>query len=126
MVRSNFRDWHSRIDFLYHFLDFERTRWNWRRGHFEQVYRILSPLIYVVFGGMAIWAISAAGGLGPILSYRLSATAHVNPILVYFIIFNSVLAVWAAPGTSVSDFTQNAKSTAPKWWAKRWDYHWDI
>lgn len=72
---------------------------------------ILSPLIYVVFGGMAIWAISAAGGLGPILSYRLSATAHVNPILVYFIIFNSVLAVWAAPGTSVSDFTQNAKST---------------
>lgn len=72
---------------------------------------ILSPLIYIVFGGMAIWAVTAAGGLGPILSYRLAATSHVNPVFVYFIIFNSVLAVWAAPGTSIADFTQNAKST---------------
>lgn len=72
---------------------------------------ILSPLIYVVFGGAAIWAINAAGGLGPILSYHVAATQHINPVLVYFMIFSSVLAVWAAPGTSVSDFTQNAKST---------------
>lgn len=72
---------------------------------------ILSPLIYVVFGGMAIWAIWGAGGLEPILSYHITPTSHVNPIWVYFIIFNSVIAVWAAPGTSVSDFTQNAKST---------------
>lgn len=72
---------------------------------------ILSPLIYVVFGGMAIWAIWGAGGLGPILAYHITATTHVNPLLVYFIIFNSVIAVWAAPGTSVADFTQNAKST---------------
>ncbi|WP_035181471.1 allantoin permease [Lentilactobacillus farraginis] len=72
---------------------------------------ILSPLIYVVFGGMAIWAIWGAGGLEQILSYHINPTTHVNPIWVYFIIFNSVIAVWAAPGTSVSDFTQNAKST---------------
>lgn len=72
---------------------------------------ILSPLIYVVFGGMAIWAISAAGGLGPILAYHVAAKQHLNPVLVYFMIFSSVLAVWAAPGASVSDFTQNAKST---------------
>ena len=30
---------------------------------------ILSPLVYIVFGGMAIWAINLAGGIGPILAY---------------------------------------------------------
>ncbi|MDW0116021.1 hypothetical protein QTL97_03565 [Sporosarcina thermotolerans] len=29
----------------------------------------LSPLVYIVFGGMAIWAIKLAGGVGPILAY---------------------------------------------------------
>lgn len=73
---------------------------------------ILSPLIYLVFGGMAIWAIRAAGGIGAILSFDTSgATQSINPIFAYFMIINSVLAVWAAPGASVSDFTQNAKST---------------
>ncbi|MDA9472923.1 allantoin permease [Enterococcus sp. 5H] len=73
---------------------------------------LLSPLIYIVFGGMAIWAIRVAGGIGPILSYDVSGATHsVSPILVYFMIISSVLAVWAAPGSSVSDFTQNAKST---------------
>ncbi|ALS01389.1 allantoin permease [Enterococcus silesiacus] len=73
---------------------------------------ILSPMIYIVFGGMAIWAIGAAGGLGPILSYDVTGAAHnISPVFVYLLIINSVLAVWAAPGASVSDFTQNAKST---------------
>lgn len=73
---------------------------------------ILSPLIYVVIGGMAIWALRAAGGFGPILAYNISeATSSINPIWAYLIIFNSVIAVWAAPGASVSDFTQNAVST---------------
>lgn len=73
---------------------------------------ILSPLIYIVFGGMAIWALKAAGGIGPILSYNVSGAAHsISPVLVYFMIISSVLSVWAAPGASVSDFTQNAKST---------------
>lgn len=73
---------------------------------------VLSPLIYIVFGGMAIWALRVAGGIGPILSFDTSsATQSMNPIFAYFMIINSVLAVWAAPGASVSDFTQNAKST---------------
>lgn len=73
---------------------------------------ILSPLIYLVFGGMAVWAIQAAGGIGEILAFDTSGAAQsVNPIFAYFMIINSVLAVWAAPGASVSDFTQNAKST---------------
>lgn len=73
---------------------------------------ILSPLIYIVVGGMAVWALGAAGGIGPILAYKIpNVTSRIHPIWAYFIIFNSVLAVWAAPGASVSDFTQNAKST---------------
>ena len=81
-------------------------------GILNKLTAILSPLIYVVVGGMAIWALRAAGGLGPILSYDISnATSNINPIWAYLIIFNSVIAVWAAPGASVSDFTQNAVST---------------
>lgn len=73
---------------------------------------ILSPLIYIVFGGMAIWALRVAGGIGPILNFDTTgATQAMNPVFAYFMIINSVLAVWAAPGASVSDFTQNAKST---------------
>ncbi|MFC4698405.1 allantoin permease [Enterococcus aquimarinus] len=73
---------------------------------------ILSPMIYIVVGGMAIWALRVAGGFGPILAYSIpDATSSINPIWAYFIIFNSVIAVWAAPGASVSDFTQNATST---------------
>lgn len=72
---------------------------------------VLSPLIYAVVLGMAGWAIWAAGGLGPILSYSTGESANINPVFVYFMIFNSVVAVWAAPGCSVADFTQNATST---------------
>lgn len=73
---------------------------------------ILSPLIYIVFGGMTIWALGVAGGLRPILAYDVAGAAHnISPVFVYLMIINSVLAVWAAPGASVSDFSQNAKST---------------
>lgn len=72
---------------------------------------VLSPLIYVVVIGMAGWAIWSAGGIGPILAYSTGGSANVNPFLVFFMIFNSVVAVWAAPGCSVADFTQNATST---------------
>lgn len=81
-------------------------------GFLNKFTAILSPLIYIVFGGMTIWAINAAGGLGPIFSYDTSAvTSQINPVFIYLMIMNSVLAVWAAPGASVADFTQNAKST---------------
>ena len=73
---------------------------------------VLSPLIYVVVIGMSVWAVNAAGGMGNILAYSAGETASVNPLYIFFMIFNSVIAVWAAPGASVSDFTQNATSTA--------------
>ena len=72
---------------------------------------ILSPLIYVLVVGMTIWAVGAAGGIGAILSYKVASEGCVNPVFAYFVVFSSVLAVWAAPGASVSDFTRQAKST---------------
>jgi allantoin permease len=61
---------------------------------------------------MAIWAFTVAGGMGPILSYdTVGVTRSIHPLFGYLMVINSVLAVWAAPGASVSDFTQNAKST---------------
>jgi allantoin permease len=62
---------------------------------------------------MTIWAIKVGGGLGNILAFRpaVDQVQNNSPILVYFMIINSVLAVWAGPGASISDFTQNAKST---------------
>lgn len=75
---------------------------------------ILNPLIYIVFGGMAIWGVMAAGGVGNILNYEISTKSNgiIYPaILSFILIFNSLLGVWAGPGASVSDFTQNAKST---------------
>lgn len=72
---------------------------------------VLSPLIYVVVIGMAVWAVNAAGGIAPILAYSAGESGAINPVFVYFTIFNSVIAVWAAPGASVADFTQNATST---------------
>lgn len=73
---------------------------------------VLNPLIYIVFGGMTVWAISQAG-LGNILSYTPEVSGNIStPILVLMLmVVNSVVAVWAAPGVSVADFTQNAKST---------------
>ncbi len=82
-------------------------------GALNKFTAILNPLIYIVFGGMAIWAVSVGGGIGNILSYVPTGAGvqHYTPFLAYFIIINSVLSVWAAPGASVSDFTQNATST---------------
>lgn len=71
---------------------------------------VLSPIIYLVFGGMTIWAINVGGGIGNILTYDMPNVSSINPLFGYLIIIASVLGVWAAPGVSVSDFTQNAKS----------------
>lgn len=74
---------------------------------------ILNPLIYVVFIGMAIWAIRVSGGIMSILNFtpEITQSTSSSKLLTYLIIINAVLAVWAGPGASVSDFTQNAVST---------------
>lgn len=75
---------------------------------------VLNPLIYIVFGGMAVWGFMVAGGWNNIMDYDIAtkSTGIIYPaILSFFLIFNSLLGVWAGPGSSVADFTQNAKST---------------
>lgn len=71
---------------------------------------ILTPIIYIVFGGMTIWAINVGGGLQNIMTYSLDVGTNYSTFFGMLMIISSVLAVWAAPGVSVSDFTQNATS----------------
>ncbi|WP_409272147.1 allantoin permease [Neobacillus sp. SCS-31] len=71
---------------------------------------ILSPLVYIVFGGMAIWAIKLAGGIGPILAYT-GAGVSGNKVIVFFAAVTAIIAAWAAPIVNVSDFTRLARST---------------
>ena len=71
---------------------------------------ILNPCIYIVFGGMAIWAISLVG-IGPIFDYIPSGIQKAeNGGFLFLVVINAVVAVWAAPAVSASDFTQNAHS----------------
>ncbi|KAB2338244.1 allantoin permease [Cytobacillus depressus] len=71
---------------------------------------ILSPLVYIVFGGMAIWAIKLAGGVGPILAYT-GAGVSGNKVIVFLSAITVLIAAWAAPIVNVSDFTRLARST---------------
>lgn len=70
---------------------------------------ILSPLVYIVFGGMAIWAINLAGGIGPIIAYTGTGFEG-NKIIVFLAAVTAIIAAWAAPMVSVSDFTRLARS----------------
>ena len=79
-------------------------------GFLGKFTNILSPLVYIVFGGMAIWAINLAGGIGPILAYTGSGVEG-NKIIIFFAAVTAVIAAWAAPIVNVSDFTKLAKST---------------
>ncbi|MGF1726896.1 allantoin transporter [Photobacterium nomapromontoriensis] len=72
---------------------------------------ILNPLIWVVFGGLAIWAVYHAG-LSNIFSYvPEQVQKEGSGFFKFFIIINSLVAVWACPAVGNCDFTQYAKST---------------
>lgn len=79
-------------------------------GFLGKFTNILSPLVYIVFGGMAIWAINLAGGIGPILAYTGTGIAG-NKIVIFIAAVTAVIAAWAAPIVNISDFTKLAKST---------------
>ncbi|MBU9810914.1 putative allantoin permease [Rahnella sp. SL6] len=79
---------------------------------------VLNPCIYIVFGGMAVWAISLAG-LDNILNYvPANAEQSGNPLFLFLVVINAVVAVWAAPAVSASDFTQNASSFKQQAWGQ--------
>lgn len=71
--------------------------------------KVLSPLVYLVFGGMAIWAINMAGGITPILQYTPKGIEG-NSIIVFLGCVSVILATWASPIVNVSDFTREARS----------------
>lgn len=71
--------------------------------------KLLSPLVYLVFGGMAIWAIKLAGGITPILQYTPKGIEG-NSIIVFLACVSAILATWASPIVNVSDFTREARS----------------
>ncbi|MGR5063584.1 allantoin transporter [Photobacterium sp. DNB22_13_2] len=71
---------------------------------------ILNPCIYLVFGGMAIWAVSLVG-FESILAYVPAKVQQSDAgFFEFLIVINAIVAVWAAPAVSASDFTQNARS----------------
>ncbi|PSU30541.1 allantoin transporter [Photobacterium lutimaris] len=71
---------------------------------------ILNPCIYLVFGGMAIWAVYLVG-FESILAYVPAKVQQQDAgFFEFLIVINAIVAVWAAPAVSASDFTQNARS----------------
>ncbi|MGG1680076.1 NCS1 family nucleobase:cation symporter [Neobacillus sp. NRS-1170] len=71
--------------------------------------KLLSPMVFIVFGGMAIWAIHLAGGIAPILNYR-SRGVDGNSILIIISCISAILATWVAQILSVSDVTRYSRS----------------
>ena len=70
----------------------------------------LNPCIYLVFGGMAIWAVYLVG-FESILAYVPAKVQQGDAgFFEFLIVINAIVAVWAAPAVSASDFTQNARS----------------
>lgn len=70
---------------------------------------LLTPLVFIVFGGMAVWAIILAGGISPIISYE-SKGLEGNSVFVFIACVSSILSTWSAQIVSVSDFTRFARS----------------
>lgn len=63
---------------------------------------ILNPCIYIVFGGMAIWAISLVG-LGPIFDYIPSGIQKAeNSGFLFLVVINAVVAVLVILMTTIS------------------------
>lgn len=71
--------------------------------------KIVSPLIFVVFGGMAIWSIKIAGGIEPIINYS-SRGVQGNSIFVFISCVSAIMATWVAQILSVSDITRFSRS----------------
>lgn len=67
--------------------------------------KTVTVLVFIVFGGMSIWSVQLAGGIGPILSFEPSGDADVNLFLLISCI-SAIVATWVAPILSVSDITR--------------------
>ncbi|OLO42430.1 allantoin permease [Alkalihalophilus pseudofirmus] len=71
--------------------------------------KVISPLVFIVFGGMSIWSINLAGGISPIINYSNSGVDG-NSLFIILTCISVILATWVAPILSVSDFTRFSRS----------------
>jgi allantoin permease len=71
--------------------------------------KIISPLVFVVFGGMAIWSINLAGGISPILGYSAKGLEG-NSFFIFLTCVSAIMATWVAQILSVSDLTRFSRS----------------
>jgi len=71
--------------------------------------KLVSPFVFVVFGGMSIWAINLAGGITPILNYSPKGVEG-NSVIVILTCISAILATWVAQILSVSDVTRFSSS----------------
>ncbi|MGF6952539.1 allantoin permease [Neobacillus sp. B4I6] len=71
--------------------------------------KLLSPMVFVVFGGMSIWAINLAGGIIPILNFSEKGVEG-NSILIILSCISAILATWVAQILSVSDVTRYSRT----------------
>lgn len=71
--------------------------------------KIVSPLVFVVFGGMAIWSINLAGGIAPILSYSTKGVEG-NSFFIFVTCVSAIMATWVAQILSVADITRFSRS----------------
>jgi allantoin permease len=71
--------------------------------------KLLTPLIFLVFGGMAIWSIQLAGGIEEILSYR-PKTVVSNNFWLMLTCIGAILSTWVAQMVSVADVTRFSSS----------------
>ncbi|WP_251032713.1 cytosine permease [Bacillus sp. ISL-7] len=71
--------------------------------------KLLSPMVFVVFGGMSIWAINLAGGIIPILNFSEKGVEG-NSILIILSCISAILAAWVAQILSVSDVTRYSRT----------------
>ena len=71
--------------------------------------KLVSPFVFIVFGGMSIWAINLAGGIAPILNYSPTGVEG-NSLFVILTCISAILATWVAQILSVSDVTRFSRS----------------
>jgi allantoin permease len=74
-----------------------------------KITKIVSPLVFVVFGGMAIWSINLAGGIAPILSYCTKGVEG-NSFFIFVTCVSAIMATWVAQILSVADITRYSRS----------------
>ncbi|GHI00570.1 NCS1 family nucleobase:cation symporter [Neobacillus kokaensis] len=71
--------------------------------------KIVTPFVFIVFGGMSIWSINLAGGITPILNYQAKGFQG-NSFFMLMTCISAIMATWVAQILSVSDVTRFSRS----------------